>query len=84
MTISQREARKLRKRVAELEQLIEDQHRSWSKEWIGGTHIRTLDAAANGELRAAIKTARMLKHAVVVTLSDTQILFYALPVAARS
>lgn len=84
MTISQREARKLRKRVAELERHIESQHRNWSRDWPGGVHIRTLDAAANGELRAAIKTARMLNHAVVCTVSDTQILFYGLPLPTRS
>lgn len=81
MTISQREARKLRKRVAELERHIESQRRAWGADWPDGTNFRTFDASAHGELRAAIKTARMLKHAVVVTLNDTQILFYALPVA---
>lgn len=81
MKISQREARRLQKRVAELERHIEAQHRGWSGDWPGGVHFRTFDASAHGELRAAIKTARTLKHAVVCALSDTQLLFYALPLA---
>jgi len=82
MKISQREARRLQKRVSELEKHIEEQRHGWGKDWPGGTHFRTFDATAHGELRAAIKTARTLKHAVVVALSDTQILFYALPLAS--
>lgn len=81
MKISQREAQRLRKRVDELEKQIVDQNRSWSAAWPGGTHIRTMDASMHSELRAAIKTARMLKHAVVCTVDGQTIMFYGCPMA---
>jgi hypothetical protein len=80
MKISQREARRLQQQVAKLEKQLDEQLRHWSSSWPGGVHIRTLDAsAAHHELRVAIKTARMLDHAVVCTTDGTNIMFYGLP-----
>ncbi|MCC7126435.1 MAG: hypothetical protein IT178_16415 [Acidobacteria bacterium] len=54
MTISQREAHRLRKRVAELERLIDEQHRDWSRDWPGGTHILTVTAPGAIALAAVV------------------------------
>lgn len=62
--ISQREARNLKKRVAELEAKFRDQLNNWSGEWPGGAHIGTIEVTA-AHFNIA-KTARALGHAVVV------------------
>lgn len=77
-TISQREAHRLRKRVAELELLIDGQRKSWSRDWPGGTHILTVTAPGAIAL-AAVHTARQLRHAVVVLEDGDNLQLYALP-----
>lgn len=78
MKISQREARRLRKRVESLERVIEGQRRSWSAEFPHGVHIATVTVTAADA--AAIFTARKLGHAVVLSRStDTAVLCHALP-----
>lgn len=74
--ISQREARRLRKRVDELERVIREQHFSWSKDWPGGVHIGTATGEATNVAR--IKVARQLGHAVVATENGDRIEFRAL------
>lgn len=76
--ISQREARQLRKRVAELEREQDRQRNAWATEWPGGVHIRTVtvDEAA----REAVRVSRLLGHAVVVTINcDGRLNLYATP-----
>lgn len=75
--ISQREARRLRVRVAHLEDLIKRQYCSWSSDFPGGTNIAQMVPSA--ETIACVKTARRLGHAVVVLNVDSKLLFYALP-----
>lgn len=65
MTISQREARRLRKRVEELEGLIERERCNFSAEYVGGVHIGTFEWTESDNRCAAIHTARRLGHAVV-------------------
>lgn len=80
MTISQREARKLQKRVRELEQRENSRFARWSSDYVGGTNICTQHVEVNGLVHVAIKTARILKHAVIVTTDDAgRVYFYALP-----
>lgn len=78
--ITQREARALRARVAELERREENRRGIWFNDYPGGQHIGSFtvsDVAA-----AKIRTARLLKHAVVVTNGNLgELNFYALPLA---
>lgn len=79
MRISQREARRLRQRVGELEREREGQRSAWCGEYPGGTHIASV--VAGGSQADVIRTARKLRHAVVCTVRDSgEILFHALPV----
>lgn len=76
MKISQREANKLRKRVAVLEKILDDQKRSWSSEWPGGVNIDTLNVTDTEWYIVA--TARKLGHAVILTCAEPQkLLVYA-------
>ncbi len=78
MKISQREARRLRKRLTEIENELECQRRAWSQEYIGGVQIGR--ASMPDDVAASIRTARKLGHAVVVVGDDsTTIRFQALP-----
>lgn len=62
--ISQREARRLKKRVAELEQREADRNSRWASTYPGGVNIGTERfSEAN---YAAVCTARALGHAVVL------------------
>jgi hypothetical protein len=66
--ISQREARRLHKRVEELERVLRTQRNNWAGDWIPGwVHIDSLSLA--GEDWATVKTARKLGHAVIIVLS---------------
>lgn len=66
--ISQREARQLKKRVAELEDILRRQRLQWAREWPGGTHLDTM--TVKSEEFYVVKTARLLGHAVVVVPSE--------------
>lgn len=83
MTISQREARRLRKRVEELERERDQQRNAWATDYFGGTHIATLDVENLTAELSAINTARRLRHAVVVTTDGPRIRFHALPLPSR-
>jgi hypothetical protein len=61
--ISQREARKLRKRVAELEKRNEQNANAWAREYIGGVHVA--NATVSDVSHAICRTARKLGHALV-------------------
>lgn len=84
--ISQREARQLRKRVAELEHTFYLQRRVWAQEYTGGTHIGTVKFGnLESPIPVAVRTARKLKHAVVAIADDSgSIHLYALPHAKES
>jgi hypothetical protein len=74
--ISQREARRLKRRVEQLEERERSRMRNWSSEYPGGTHIDTLTIA--GVEYVAIKTAWMLGHPVIVKPSRTnEVMVYA-------
>lgn len=78
MKISQREARRLRKRVEELEELEDKRRQAWKSEYPGGVFLEGISVQA--WTYASLRTARKLGHAVVVTTNgDNSIQFYALP-----
>jgi hypothetical protein len=79
--ISQREARRLQKRVQELERERQEQRSAWSKDYPGGVNIDTLDLKEMPSELAAIHTARLLGHAVVAVDHGTSVFLYALPVS---
>lgn len=82
MKISQREARRLRARVIELERMEAERRNSWHVSYPGGVNIVSINVTS--DVMAAIKTARKLAHAVVATHEgDATIRFYALPLAHR-
>lgn len=82
MTISQAEARRLKRRVRELEQTQRNQRNVWSKDYPGGTHILTMTVTSD-YVKGAIKTAQRLSHTVVVKCFNGELLFYALPQAGE-
>jgi len=74
--ISQEEARRLQKRVGELERLREKECSSWTSDYPRGVHLGILKL--DSWLFSAVKTARRLGHPVVVTHdANDQIWFYA-------
>ena len=80
MKISQRETRRLRKRVEALEADQERQRSTWANDYPGGTHIAS--STPDATVVAAIRTARKLKHAVVsIERQDGEVNYFALPVA---
>lgn len=80
--ISQREARRFKKRVQELEYILANERRTWGVEYPGGVHIGSAPYKKDESLNTAVMTARKLKHAVVAVADDTVIRFYALPLAS--
>lgn len=80
--ISQREARRLQKRVAQLESELSNQRHVWACDWPGGVHIASQDSV-NGTA-GIVRTARKLGHAVVVVARDNgELLFYGLPLGQQ-
>lgn len=81
--ISQREARELKRRIAELQAMEDRRRNAWADTYPGGVNIAT--TGVDSGTRAAVHTARLLKHAVVATLSsDGSLRLYALPLGSRS
>jgi glycine/D-amino acid oxidase-like deaminating enzyme len=80
MKISQREARRFKKRVAELEQILERQRRSWVSDWPGGVNVAQHEHVSDTAfLPAVVNNCRHLGHAVVVTVDGGKLMYYALP-----
>lgn len=71
MNISQREARRLVKRVAVLERALSRQRREWSQEYFGAVQIGAVSFDGPSTIPAVIRTARKLGHAVVVVGDET-------------
>jgi hypothetical protein len=82
MEISQREARRLRQRVNQLEREIYSQRRYWVADYPGGVAIA--HETASVQTRIAIQTARALGHAVVTVQSGESIQYFALPLPKES
>lgn len=83
MKFSQREARRLQKRVDELEKQLNDQRYAWAREWPGGTHLGTIDCTSK-IYDTQVLVARKLGHAVVLTYHQADKLeMYALPLPVK-
>lgn len=83
--ISQREARRLMKQVAELQRQIKNQRARWSQDYFGGVEIGRAQWEPNGAIPTAIRTARKLDHAVVAVGDDSGgVRFVALPHPSES
>jgi len=81
-TISQREARALRRRVEELEQQEEIRRNAWARDYPGGVNIAQASYAASTDfLPAVIHNSRQLGHAVVCVADENKVRYYALPLA---
>jgi len=78
MKISQREAHRLKKRVAQLESERRNMRNAWASEWRGGW-INIERLAFGVESFAKIITARKLGHAVILLPegNGTNVLIYA-------
>lgn len=76
--ISQREARRLRKRVQELEDRERQRLSAWGGGYPGGVHLASRQIETGEWFFGALKTARRLGCALVATISDSgQINYYA-------
>jgi len=79
-TISQREARRLRRRVEVLEKAERQRRRVWASEWPSGTYLGYEPCGVT--TYAAALTARKLDHAVIVLTDKENVLrLVALPLA---
>lgn len=78
--ISQREARRLRKRVEQFERMERDRGNAWCRDWPMGTNIGRVQLEPNSYLVGAIRTSRLLKHAVVVSCDEAGLVnFHSMP-----
>lgn len=83
--ISQREARRLRKRVESLERQIKNQRQRWGAEYLGGVEISRVSYEPFAPVPLAIRTARKLDHGVAVIADDNgEVRFIALPHPSES
>jgi hypothetical protein len=76
MKISQREARRLKKRVEDLERQQNLQRAVWNNSYPGGVHLGYLTLTADW-FRGRLEASRMLGHPIVVTLDGAKANFYA-------
>jgi len=80
--ISQAEARALKRKVAELEQVLKTQRDAWLREWPNGIHLDSIQVS--DALYGKLHVARKLKHAVVVTLINRNFVeFYACEIGGK-
>ena len=68
--ISQREARRLKKRVDELEQLEHERRAKWITQYPGVCEIMRCKWDANEAVPMAVRTARKLRHFVIAIADE--------------
>ena len=79
MKISQREARRLKKRVEELERIREQERERWVRDYPGGVHMGSLPREKDW-LWGSLNAAQLLGHPIVVTTQENgELRFYAVP-----
>ena len=66
--ISQREARRLKLRVEQMERAQEVRFNRWGQDFPGGVHVRTI--ATTLEERAALKVVEAIGYAIVGRLDE--------------
>jgi hypothetical protein len=78
--ISQLEARRLKRRVEQLERMIEGERRRYARSYPGGVHIGQVFWSNAEHVASAVHTAQQLGHAVVAVADGTlKFNLYALP-----
>ena len=78
--ISQREARRLQKRVSQLEEAFYRQRQGWATDYFCASQIASAQWSPEQPVPMAVRTAHTLHHAVVVTVDDSGLVrFMALP-----
>lgn len=78
--ISQVEARRLRKRVQQLESMERERRMRYARDYPGGVNIATSTySSAEDFLPAVVNNSRQLGHAVVVVADGRVLRFYAIP-----
>src|SRR2546422_491998 len=78
--IAQREARRLRKQVESYQRQEWERRNAWCQDWPMGTNIGSAKFTADSSLVGAIRTSRLLRHAVVVSCNDSGLVnFHAMP-----
>jgi hypothetical protein len=78
--ISQREASQWRKRALRAEQALESQRKRWLGDW-PSSHVIARMPVPSIEVRACVRTARTLQHAVVVMPDREDFVFFACEVS---
>lgn len=80
MKISQVEARRLKRRVEDLERIIRSQRDRYARLYPGGVNIaQHAYSAVTDFLPAVVANSRALGHAVVVVDQGSTLLYYAIP-----
>jgi len=77
MTISQREARRLRARVHELETIMQQARQYWRQDYPAGIHLGTVSMVNNLQTLGRVEGARICGHAVVVSVRGDSLTLYA-------
>lgn len=75
--ISQAEARRLKKRVEEMEQRERIRMARWWTDYPGGVHIRTIALTESGT--DALDVAQKLQHVLIGKLDGSNLHIYAVP-----
>jgi len=81
--ISQREARRMQKRIELLEREEERRRSNWASDYPGGVNFWSLPNLGADTI-AAINTAQVLGHAIVAKLEGGRLRLYALRQAEAS
>ena len=82
--ISQVEAWNLLNKVRRFEQQEEQRGYAWASEWPNGVHIGQIQLAPDSALVGSMRTARKLKHAIVVVAKESGLVeFIAMPLAGQ-
>lgn len=76
--IGQREARRLRKRVDDLEEQRKNERAAWARSYPGGKNLGEMTLAADW-FRGRLEAAQILEHPIVVVMEGAKCKFYALP-----
>ena len=76
MTISQREARRLRKRVEELEEWAREKRWDWSS-GAPFSSVKIADSSPSEAVLKAVEVARTLNHAVIAVPANGRMEYYA-------
>lgn len=75
--ISQREARRLRKRVEQLERERRDERTAWGRAFPGGWHVGSLALVRESRFYGKLEAAQMFGRVLVAKIGDSVLEIYA-------